>query len=1034
MPLSDDERVLLDKEFATDKVEQQPDVRGIMERSSNVNPDRHAQVLDIATRRQLPTSTVDNNFDELKQRDAIDAADPSTFGPQLTKFFSDTDNATMFKDKAALLKQTESSFHLAPIGEQIQGVADIAKKTAGALAAGQHDISSSFYRLLQGGVDIARGATTDQMVNTGLIKEDKVLKPVSDFLGKASKNSSEWADYLAPNADGFIEQNVYGGIRSASSNITGVSAALAMGNPAYALGIMTAQTAGQTYGQGVDQNMDLTKNLLHTGINTALEYVTEKIPVGDLLKDLSHGRGFLATLASQQVEEGLGEQVATLTQNLSDWAMLPENKDKPFSAYLKEIPDNALQTAIQTAVATSFTTGIAHGVNRVIGGGDKKENEDKKQIQQSVADQTKIDEWITLGQSLKSDNGVMTDRVKDFLKGAGSENKIYVPMDIIRDVPNLPPSMASQINNLGGDVEIPIEDFMTHVVNDEKLMAIIKPHLTMGLDKLSATEIKEAGKDQEARSLLERANLKAQEQTVFDTYQEKFYNELVSTGRESKQEAATKALVHTAQLAQMARNSGISLQDVIDRAGLTVVGPGQYQPMTKGDEILDQPINVDGVKKVGSFTTDEGKFSYYDTEKMPRGRAQMFTVQESPDGWTVRNLILPETIRGKGIATKMYERLNQESIAKTGKSLKSSRPRITSSGEKLIELSDDGERLWKRLVSQGKAIQTGDKQYEFTKQVDQRGTFNASDSNILNQSSLQPENTSASLDLFNDKGEQNEQQRTIDELNANLQQWFDSTGLQSRGGNRLVGSQWQEPSRYRAESGTKNAFLKEGDAVTDEADGKLEQEKLIATAKENGFFFETDNPIFDALAPIKLFEGMEHEVQIVGEDNGKEVVIRTTKDGKFGHTSKYSPVEYLKRMSDYNKVFPDLHIGMIGVAQESDGKVSILTAQPFVKGKEAKNIEELDALLRKHGWFEEGAATQANRNRPRKYKHAATGAVINDVHPGNILIGEGGQLYPIDVYVEKMPTIKPQTLFQSTPETQLAKRRDMVALLAKCIQ
>lgn len=587
MPLSDDERSLLDQSFAADKTEAAPDVRGILERASTVDPARHAQVLDIASRRQLPISTVDNNLDELKARDNLDANDPSTFGPELTKFFANADNAALAHDDIDNLKETENTFRFAPAGEQLQTLGSGIKNIAASLIAGQHRVTSSAYGLLGGGVDILRGMTTDQMINAGLIENDQVLKPVSDFFDKARKSSTEWADYIAPDATNVFEKGVYGGIESFSSNATSMALSVIAGNPAYALGLMTAQTGGNALGVAKDQGMQIDDRLVYAATDTAIEYYTEKNPVTKLIEDLTHNSGFVKTFVTQQISEGIGEQAATALQDLNAWAMLPENKDKPFSAYLAERPSAALETLISTFVATSVNTGVMHGISKLAEPAVKETDKTAGKVVDSMADQEKIDKLITLAQSSKL-GGIATEKYKEFLKGAGSDNKIYVPMDIIRDVPNLPPSVTAQINDLGGDVEIPVEDFMSSMVNDEKIMAVIRPHLTMGLDKFSSSEIEKGAADQTIRSLLERANLKASEKVELDAHQESMFNQIMSTGRYTPQVAKTVAALDAAQMAGIARASGLTIQQVLERKNTELYGPGHYKKMADATEVMDQ--------------------------------------------------------------------------------------------------------------------------------------------------------------------------------------------------------------------------------------------------------------------------------------------------------------------------------------------------------------------------------------------------------------------------------------------------------------
>jgi len=124
------------------------------------------------------------------------------------------------------------------------------------------------------------------------------------------------------------------------------------------------------------------------------------------------------------------------------------------------------------------------------------------------------------------------------------------------------------------------------------------------------------------------------------------------------------------------------------------------------------------VKKLLSqmkFKTEEGPFEVYDIIKDPnkvRGRASMFTVHKPPEGYVVRNAILPEEMRRQGIASEFYQRMNKESLANTGNPLRSSPPREVQ-GEMITELSPDAEALWNSFVNKGLAESVGERQYRF---------------------------------------------------------------------------------------------------------------------------------------------------------------------------------------------------------------------------------------------------------------------------------------------------------------------------------
>lgn len=224
-------------------------------------------------------------------------------------------------------------------------------------------------------------------------------------------------------------------------------------------------------------------------------------------------------------------------------------------------------------------------------------------------------------------------------------------------------------------------------------------------------------------------------------------------------------------------------------------------------------------------------------------------------------------------------------------------------------------------------------------------------------------------------------------LESRLEQWASSFASDGRGRVGLVAQEWAEPSRYAGErSGT--GFLESA------KEGRTEQEKLITAAKEHGFFIGDSSSFIKEIRTNKNSGGQEHDAYIVGEEHNR-VVIRSTIAGSFGSTSTHSPVQYLKRLEEYNQLFPSHQVRMIGVGQREDGTAVVWTAQPFVAGEEFATQAELDAAMRQKGWFEVGTNSH-------KYRHRETGAIIEDVHRGNVL-HIGDELFPIDVIVDALP-------------------------------
>jgi len=138
----------------------------------------------------------------------------------------------------------------------------------------------------------------------------------------------------------------------------------------------------------------------------------------------------------------------------------------------------------------------------------------------------------------------------------------------------------------------------------------------------------------------------------------------------------------------------------------------------KGTWSISNPLlheNETEIKKIKSFKTEEGTFSVWDIDSTHSNRADMFTVWENKKGWVIRNSLIPESLRRKGIATKFYIKMNNLSLAKTGKPLRSTQERTLSNGQRVHELSSDAIALWDSLVNKGLAKRLGEKNYTFIK-------------------------------------------------------------------------------------------------------------------------------------------------------------------------------------------------------------------------------------------------------------------------------------------------------------------------------
>ena len=148
-------------------------------------------------------------------------------------------------------------------------------------------------------------------------------------------------------------------------------------------------------------------------------------------------------------------------------------------------------------------------------------------------------------------------------------------------------------------------------------------------------------------------------------------------------------------------------------------GPGEFWYAPKsiepakgvGKELGKSKQLPEQIQKVRDFKTEEGNFTQYAFNgDIKTGEV---TVQKDPKGFTIRNILLPENARRKGIGTQTYEALNEQSIKETGNPLMSTKPRTLLNGTVIHEMTKDAKGLWDSFVTKGDAIKNPDGTYQF---------------------------------------------------------------------------------------------------------------------------------------------------------------------------------------------------------------------------------------------------------------------------------------------------------------------------------
>lgn len=177
------------------------------------------------------------------------------------------------------------------------------------------------------------------------------------------------AQQARPAYSGWLEENILQGIEQTPASLFAVAAGAATRSPALTMTLMGAQTGLPAVYEARQKGIDPVRAITYGGGQAWVEVITEKLPATELLNAIAKKTPFGRALMVQLTSEIPQEQIATVLQDLNEWAVL--NPDKPYSAYVAERPDAALSTLVQTAVGTTVQTAVAKAASSSIEAGTK---------------------------------------------------------------------------------------------------------------------------------------------------------------------------------------------------------------------------------------------------------------------------------------------------------------------------------------------------------------------------------------------------------------------------------------------------------------------------------------------------------------------------------------------------------------------------------------------------------------------------------------------------------------------------------------
>jgi hypothetical protein len=583
------------------------------------------------------------------------AQDIMTKYPALAKWAQNPNYAAVAGKDILTLGEIETTARGLPslAGDALQ----VGKNLAGSAAAALPNANAAIWSFVQAAGSILSVNATKPLADTiGSPDVGEMLRSTAaDFRNRQLGMAKD----LRPNQSGLsvLERGVYSGVESAATTLMALPLSVASGSPVPILAGLSGITAGNALGEATDKGLPLNEALIHATKQGVIEYATELFPMGNLVKNLTMKTGLVRTATEFMIREGVGEQAATALQDLDKWATL--NPEKPFSDYLAERPEAALETLIATAVGGSIQVGGAKAVAKGMEtlqrslatdlGKAQRAEENHLTIQQlgemagkhplRERDPQAFHDFI----STMSEDGNLSDVYVD---GKTLENVLNQSGVNMAEIERKMPEVAQQLGEAAktnGEVRISLADYATYVAGTDVEKGIID-HLRASPDGLTYTEAQQFYQSQkddlsaQAASLMADAGTteeyKADVQKVHDTILE----QMNKAGRFTSEVNAAYAVPFREFYAVNAAKMGITPSELYKQMPLNFAPMNTGNILNQGEDTFDFSPGIKDAK-VGDSTLSYG---------MEDGALKIYSVRT------------PQAKRGKGSARQAMVQFLQQ--------------------------------------------------------------------------------------------------------------------------------------------------------------------------------------------------------------------------------------------------------------------------------------------------------------------------------------------------------------------------------------
>ena len=551
-----------------------------------VNPDQEAGLRKTASVLNIPVDSARAHPEEVRRQATMLTTNFDQIAdqyPNTARFLAKQENANIAHDDVSNMSNTEK-------------VLGALKDLKGDAIAGAYSASRGAAGVFRAGFELA-APLLDPL--TGTILPENPLRRVAAGFEALGQSADAGAKANRPKSEGIISSGINSGIESLSQNLLALPLAFVPGGQSAYLSSMVAPVAGNAYSDAREKGISPTESAVYGASQGLIEYATEKLPVQYLIKDLKVGSPFYKVIAHQMASEIPGEQIATILQDLNEWAVI--NPNKPFSDYIAERPSAAAQTLIATVVGVGGQVTLAKGAQKLT---DQfsGQSDQVRRAEQSAELLTQLNTLATASKLRARD----TDSFQTFLQSAledGEVDHVYIEPQVLmqtleqagikmEDFAQTSPLVSAQLQEslaTNTDLSIPITEFATQLAGQTYSQQLIQHLKTdpQGMSQIEAQEfIKTHGEN--LKTEVERILGESSQSQEFKASRDRVYqlvlDNLNETNRFTQQKNEIDATLISARTAVRAAQLGITPEDLFNKHLLKVTAD-----TVTGDQVLQQP-------------------------------------------------------------------------------------------------------------------------------------------------------------------------------------------------------------------------------------------------------------------------------------------------------------------------------------------------------------------------------------------------------------------------------------------------------------